>query len=49
MRLLKWLRSLLRKPARKTDARPWKVDREGQCYLPERKVVLKAKRGPENA
>lgn len=41
MSLLRWLLSLFARPVELS--RPWLVDRDGRVYLPERRVVLKAK------
>lgn len=39
----------LRKPAGVDAVPPWRVDREGQVYLPEKRVVLKAKAGGQSS
>ncbi len=37
------LARLFRRPAEPVT--PWRVDRAGVCYLPERRVVLRARTG----
>jgi len=44
-RIIRWLLAFFAR-APEAQPRPWLIDREGVCYLPERRVVLKAKSTP---